>query len=135
MFKLTAPKHVINCVPLMRASPSLACKSIGIISWSLSTSAAGRKHFEVGSNISPSPIIPKAKWASCAKSPLAPTVPFEKDQYSYQTIQIKTKLHEKSNINLKVVGYLSSENICFIVQEIIFNLKIYKYDNFKGYKI
>eukprot|EP01139_Manchomonas_bermudensis_P020203 Amastigsp_a678124_15.p3 type:complete len:183 gc:universal Amastigsp_a678124_15:1016-1564(+) len=68
-------RHVMNCAPLMRASPSLALSSIGSSPCAASTAAAGSYAHEVGFHISPSPMRPKARCERGARSPDAPTVP------------------------------------------------------------
>ncbi|CAB4651528.1 unannotated protein [freshwater metagenome] len=61
-------------VPLMSASPSFSCNSIGSIPDSESNSCTGRM-LPPASTASPSPISTSAQWESGAKSPLQPSEP------------------------------------------------------------
>ena len=70
--RATAIAHM-NWVPLMSESPSFACSRTGVRPAAASASAPGIR--APSRNASPSPTSGSARWASGARSPLAPTDP------------------------------------------------------------
>ena len=80
--------EVINWVPLIMASPSLASNLIGVRLWLSKTYWASPQPVE-GLQARPSPIMPRAKWDKGARSPLAPTVPCSGTQGKHEAIENK----------------------------------------------
>ena len=69
----SAPKAAMNCVPLMSDRPSFARSRIGSSPTRVSASKPGSR--SPSTNASPSPTSGRARCASGAKSPDAPTEP------------------------------------------------------------
>ena len=66
----------IPSVPLMRARPSFSCSTTGSMPCAASASARGEQFAVRRSRTSPSPIAASAQWASGARSPEQPRLPY-----------------------------------------------------------